>query len=51
MEEVAVWDAVLEEVFVAKRFGEVRPTNQYMEGGEAVLWAEVRFNAMVSSFI
>ena len=51
MEEVAVWDAVLEEVFVAKRFGEVRGTNQYMEGGEAVLWAEVRFSAMVSSFI
>ena len=42
---------VLEEVFVDKRFGEVWGTNQYMEGGEAVLWAEVRLSAMVSSFI
>ena len=42
---------MLKEVFVDKRFGEVRGTNQYVEGEEAVLWAEVRFGAMVNSFI
>ena len=51
MKKVAVWDAVLKEVFVDKRFGELRGTNQYVEGEEAVLWAEVRFGAMVNSFI
>lgn len=30
MEEVAVWDLVVEEVLADKRFGEVRETRQYI---------------------